>query len=130
MINFFQLIFINYHFLKSLQSAIAQLGRAQRDEIELNKQLKKAIEIAQNSSMEKTDFLSTMSHGLRTPLNSVIGMSHVLLADNPRTDQEENLKVLHFSAESLLALINDILDFNKLDMVRLKWRRLVLSLLN
>lgn len=123
MINFFQLIFINYHFLKSLQSAIAQLGKAQRDEIELNKQLKIAIEIAQNSSMEKTDFLSTMSHELRTPLNSVIGMSHVLLADNPRADQEENLKVLHFSAESLLALINDILDFNKLEYSKIEMEK-------
>jgi signal transduction histidine kinase/CheY-like chemotaxis protein len=115
MINFFQLIFINYHFLRSLQSAISQLEKAKGDEAELNKQLKKAIDIAHNSSMEKTDFLSTMSHELRTPLNSVIGMSHLLMADNPRTDQAENLKVLHFSAESLLALINDILDFNKLE---------------
>lgn len=123
MVNFFQLIFINYHFLKSLQSAISQLEKAQRDEIELNKQLKVAMETAQLSSMEKTDFLSTMSHELRTPLNSVIGMSHVLMADNPRTDQEENLKILHFSAESLLALINDILDFNKLEYGKIEMEK-------
>jgi len=115
MINFFQLIFINYNFLKFLQFTISQLRKAQSEEVELNKQLKKAVMIAENVSVEKTDFLSTMSHELRTPLNSVIGMSHLLMADNPRSDQAENLKVLHFSAESLLALINDILDFNKLE---------------
>ena len=123
MINFFQLIFINYHFLRSLQSAISQLEKAKGDEAELNKQLKIAIDIAHNSSMEKTDFLSTMSHELRTPLNSVIGMSHLLLADNPRTDQAENLKILHFSAESLLALINDILDFNKLEYGKIEMEK-------
>jgi len=115
MVNFFQLIFINYNFLKSLQFTISQLRDAQSEEVELNIQLKKAVKIAENVSVEKTDFLSTMSHELRTPLNSVIGMSHLLMADNPRKDQAENLKVLHFSAESLLALINDILDFNKLE---------------
>jgi len=123
MINFFQLIFINYHFLRSLQSAISQLEKAKGDEAELNKQLKIAIDIAHNSSMEKTDFLSAMSHELRTPLNSVIGMSHLLLADNPRTDQAENLKVLHFSAESLLALINDILDLNKLEYGKIEMEK-------
>nr|WP_068887560.1 ATP-binding protein [Pedobacter panaciterrae] len=63
----------------------------------------------------KTDFLSTMSHELRTPLNSVIGMSNVLLNDKPNKEQKESLDVLKFSAESLLSLINNILDFNKID---------------
>lgn len=115
MFNFFQLIFINYHFVKGFYLSLYQLEKARKDERELNEQLKEAILMAENSSQAKSDFLSTMSHELRTPLNSVIGMSYVLLTDNPREDQADNLKVLHFSAESLLALINDILDFNKLD---------------
>lgn len=120
MFNFFQLIFINYHFLTGFYLALSQLETAKKDEEDLNQQLREAISLAENSSRAKTDFLSTMSHELRTPLNSVIGMSYVLLADNPRKDQEENIKVLHFSAESLLALINDILDFNKLDYGKLE----------
>ena len=96
MFNFFQLIFINYHFLSGFYLALSQLEEARKDEEELNEQLREAISRAENSSKAKSDFLSTMSHELRTPLNSVIGMSYVLLADNPREDQAGNLKVLHF----------------------------------
>lgn len=123
MFNFFQLIFINYHFLSGFYLALSQLEHARKEEKELNEQLRDAISRAENSSKAKSDFLSTMSHELRTPLNSVIGMSYVLLADKPREDQAENLKVLHFSAESLLALINDILDFNKLDYGKIEMEK-------
>lgn len=70
---------------------------------------------AEEASQMKEEFLSTMSHELRTPLNAVIGMSHLLLQDNPQPYQLENLNTLKFSAENLLALINDVLDFNKLE---------------
>lgn len=123
MFNFFQLIFINYHFINGFYLALSQLEVARKEEKDLNEQLKEAISSAENSSKAKSDFLSTMSHELRTPLNSVIGMSYVLLADKPREDQAENLKVLHFSAESLLALINDILDFNKLDYGKIEMEK-------
>ncbi|MDP2414859.1 HAMP domain-containing sensor histidine kinase [Daejeonella sp.] len=124
MFNFFQLIFINYHFITGFYLALSQLEEARNDEEELNEQLRAAISRAENSSKAKSDFLSTMSHELRTPLNSVIGMSYVLLADKPREDQARNLEVLHFSAESLLALINDILDFNKLDYGKLEMEKI------
>ena len=127
MVNFFQLIFVHYHFLKGFHLAIFQLREAQEDEKELNIQLKEAIKMAENSSKAKSDFLSTMSHELRTPLNSVIGMSYVLLADNPRDDLADNVKVLHFSAESLLALINDILDFNKLEYGKIEMEHIDFS---
>ena len=120
MFNFCMLIFINYHFLRAFHFAINLMKESQKDEKLLNEKLKEAISVAEASSKAKLDFLSTMSHELRTPLNSVIGMSYVLLADNPRKDQEENMKVLHFSAESLLSLINDILDFNKLEYEKLE----------
>lgn len=63
----------------------------------------------------KSDFLSTMSHEIRTPLNAVIGMTHLLLKSNPREDQEEQLGVLLFSARNLLSIVNDILDYNKIE---------------
>jgi CheY-like chemotaxis protein len=56
-----------------------------------------------------------MSHELRTPLNAVIGITHLLLQSQPREDQQEDLRTLQFSGESLLHIINDILDFTKLD---------------
>ncbi len=70
---------------------------------------------AEEASIAKEQFLSTMSHEIRTPMNAVIGMAHLLLQENPQPHQLEKLKTLRFSAENLLALINDILDFNKIE---------------
>lgn len=77
--------------------------------------LKQAKEAAETASKAKTDFLSTISHEIRTPLNAVVGISHFLINENPRDDQTESLESLQFSAEHLTALINDILDYNKLE---------------
>lgn len=70
---------------------------------------------AEEASQAKAQFLSTMSHEIRTPMNAVIGMTHILLQDNPNPNQIENLQALRFSAENLLSLINDILDFSKIE---------------
>ncbi len=78
-------------------------------------QLKKAGEAAEQGLLAKSEFLSTMSHEIRTPLNSVIGMSHLLLKNNPRQDQEEQLGIMLFSANNLLGIVNDILDYNKIE---------------
>ncbi len=78
-------------------------------------QLKKSREQAEQGLIAKSEFLSTMSHEIRTPLNSVIGMSHLLLENNPRKDQIEQLDLMLFSANNLLGIVNDILDFNKIE---------------
>jgi len=72
-------------------------------------------EKAEQAVKAKSQFLSVMSHELRTPLNAVIGISHLLLQGSPREDQLEDLRTLQFSGENLLDIINDILDFTKLD---------------
>lgn len=77
-------------------------------------ELIKTREEALQLSKAKETFLSVMSHEIRTPLNAVIGMSYILMDDNPTESQTENLKILGFSAQNLLNLINDILDFTKI----------------
>ncbi|GHA34414.1 hypothetical protein GCM10007103_14800 [Salinimicrobium marinum] len=77
--------------------------------------LRNAKEEAEAASRAKEDFVSTISHEIRTPLNAVIGITNLLLEQNPRDDQKDNLGSLSFSAKNLLALINDILDFSKLE---------------
>jgi PAS domain S-box-containing protein len=72
-------------------------------------------EKAEQAAKAKSQFLSVMSHELRTPLNAVIGITHLLMMNQPREDQQEDLRTLQFSGESLLHIINDILDFTKLD---------------
>ena len=76
----------------------------------------------------KTNFLSTMSHELRTPLNSVIGIASLLIQDNKDSKQKEQLDALKFSAESLLALINNILDINKLEAGKFELESIPFSL--
>ncbi|WP_342647043.1 PAS domain S-box protein [Mucilaginibacter sp. CSA2-8R] len=74
-----------------------------------------AKEEALQLSRAKDMFISVMSHEIRTPLNAVIGMSHLLSQDNVDESQTENLKILKFSAENLMTLINDVLDFTKIE---------------
>ncbi|MEL6976567.1 MAG: ATP-binding protein [Bacteroidota bacterium] len=73
-----------------------------------------ASELANKASKAKDDFLSTMSHEIRTPLNAVIGITNLLLIENPKIEQLENLSALKDSSSHLLELVNDILDFNKI----------------
>lgn len=70
--------------------------------------------IAEQSALVKQEFLSTMSHEIRTPLNAVITISS-LLADRTNPEEQEMIHALRFASNSLLMLINDILDFTKLD---------------
>ena len=77
--------------------------------------LKQATKQAEEGLLVKSEFLSTMSHEIRTPLNAVIGMSHLLLKNDPREDQVEQLDVMLFSANNLLSIVNDILDYTKIE---------------
>lgn len=78
--------------------------------------------------LAKSEFLSTMSHEIRTPLNSVIGLSNLLLRDNPRKDQEEYLNVMVFSANNLLSIVNNILDYNKIEAGKIHFELIEMNL--
>lgn len=90
---------------------------------EAKRELYLSKEKAEQALHAKSQFLSIMSHEIRTPMNAVIGMSHLLMEDDPREDQLENLKTLQFSAENLLELINNILDFSKMDSGKIELER-------
>jgi len=89
------------------------------ENIKYEKLLQKALKDAEAAAEAKSQFLSNMSHELRTPLNAVVGMTRILLRDQPRDDQKEWLEVLRFSSDNLLHVINEILDFSRLDAKKL-----------
>jgi len=70
---------------------------------------------AEEAAQSKQIFMSTMSHEIRTPLNEVIGITNLLLQGNPREDQMDFIKTLRFSGNHLLTLVNDVLDYNKME---------------
>jgi signal transduction histidine kinase/ActR/RegA family two-component response regulator len=113
-LNFIAIAASHYHFYKALFNTIDEKK-------ELNEQLQLKAE-------SRSQFLSTMSHELRTPLNSVIGMANLLLSQKPNDDQKENLGILKFSAENLLSLINNILDFNKMESGNIEYEQIAIDL--
>ena len=70
---------------------------------------------AEAASRSKSAFLATMSHEIRTPLNAIIGLSDIELQKDLSTDARVNLEKIHNSGDSLLAIINDILDISKIE---------------
>ncbi|MDQ7947742.1 MAG: PAS domain S-box protein [Pedobacter sp.] len=85
----------------------------QRKQVE--QEMLEAREQALQLSEAKEMFLSVMSHEIRTPLNAIIGMTHLLLDNQPKPSQIDDLNILKFSGENLLNIINDILDFTKIE---------------
>jgi PAS domain S-box-containing protein len=90
---------------------IIDVTAKKKAELELISAKEEALQLNRAKDM----FMSVMSHEIRTPLNAVIGISHLLMDDNHDESQKENLKILKFSAENLMTLINDVLDFTKVE---------------
>jgi len=126
--NFILIMFIQGHFYAAFVKNIKQLKDLADSEKQLNEKLEVAMVKSEKSSQVQSDFLSTMSHEIRTPLNAVIGMSNLLMMESPRPDQKENLEILRFSAGNLLTLINDVLDFNKIESGKIAFENIKFNL--
>ncbi|MEH0157475.1 ATP-binding protein [Limibacter armeniacum] len=114
-----ELITANHSLEEKVKARTLELQQTLSDLQNLNQELTLAKEKAEQANKAKDNFLATMSHEIRTPLNAVIGISYRLLQDDPKTEQLPNLETLRFSSENLLSLINDILDYNKMEANKL-----------
>lgn len=84
------------------------------------KELVQAKEEAEAASGAKAAFLSNMSHELRTPLNGIIGTAHILQAEEDKAEQQKHVTVLRYLAEHMTGLVNDILDYSKIESGKLE----------
>jgi signal transduction histidine kinase/CheY-like chemotaxis protein len=85
-----------------------------------NVELTQARGVAEQANRSKNIFLASMSHDIRTPMNAIIGLSDVLKKTSLNKDQSQYIQVINSSAQSLLSLINDIMDFSKIEANQLE----------
>ena len=100
--------------------SIADLKRSERRLRNLNASLKRARDQADAANVAKSAFLATMSHEIRTPLNGVLGMAQAMARDELPPQQRERLAVIRQAGETLLTLLNDLLDLSRIEAGRLE----------
>ncbi len=99
------------------------VGRNISVQKEIDVMLEKARDEAIQQNKMKTNFMSAMSHELKTPLNAVVALGHGLLEDDLKTEQKKDIETILFSANNLVGIVNDLLDYNLIEAGQVQLKR-------
>jgi signal transduction histidine kinase len=121
---------LNPYVTSAKVDSFIQFVRTQRDIVKKNKELEsyqkeliRAKDLAEQGKKIKENFLANMSHEIRTPINGIIGITHLLENTELTAEQREMIELLEISSNSLLGVINDILDISKIEAGKFKINR-------
>lgn len=110
------LLYIFFQYLKVFKTQVSELKRMNVEIDTARKAAEKARKEAEHANAAKQEFLSSMSHDIRTPMNAIIGMTSIALTNTHNQEQvQECLRKIELSSKHLLGLINDVLDMSKIE---------------
>jgi hemerythrin-like metal-binding protein len=122
---------MNEHLASKTVQLAREIGSRKQAESRLNRaldELRAAKEVAETATLAKSTFLATMSHEIRTPLNSIIGLSHLSIGLSPEPRLRDYIEKIEASGLHLLGIINDVLDFSRIEAGKLSVEKIGFSL--